>query len=662
MRNYKLGCRLVSLPNLILCASCLPLKTSSNANSYLSCVNVDKDNAKCDCRGISGSLPASVRKIASAKTKYIHTPLSKGEEIKGPVCKPGDFMCIPNGMNGIVVCNSDGQWRLSATCGGDNSCQNRATPGTAYCLWELNSIDTVTLAPDVSRDLVLQQVPCGPPGSYACGLDHGSVWICGPDGVWQLSSLCCGRDSCVDGPTHGTAHCTCRKEELSIEPAKNETSIAPPNQITRIFIMDKSNRTVEARQDCDPGTYGCAHGDNDMLATCKADGTWTLSNMCCGPSSCVVGPGYGDAHCSCRRKPRSLEPLIFSFDPNKGPNDPDEPELCTPGRYTCGDLSSKIYVCNFKGNWELSAICGSGTICQRGQHHEAYCMVTVQGTVDSTALPPRSVFAETPIVAALDSDVSAPQTELREETARCGYCRLAGHTCVFTGSIRCAGIRSCPEPANQIRHCLKTEATADGQEIPRHALLARSLSATTPNVDELASDIPAHRLDNNKFTTTFTPGRWGCCHAGEYICICNSLGEVQISAWCGGKHRCSDVMNGQPYCTGGTKAILDEQELLHPTLPVRSLELAHMDFAPTKHTSTPHPSDDNAGGTCTPGTYRCCYNEGFISVCNSLGVWQDSADCGGIKLCHIGADGQPYCGIEGAIGPNEKATTLLTNS
>jgi hypothetical protein len=530
-------------------------------------VNVDKDNAKCDCRGIPGGLPASVEIMASVETNSTPTPRSIDEEIKASVCKPGDFMCIPNGMNGIVVCNSDGQWRLSATCGGDNSCHNGPTPGTAYCLWELKSINTVTPAPDVSRDLVLQQFPCGPPGSYACGLDHGSVWVCGPVGVWQLSSLCCGRDSCVDGPTHGTAHCTCREEELSIGSTNNETSVPALNRSPRIFIMDKLNHTVEARQNCDPGTYGCAHGDNDMLATCKADGTWTLSNMCCGPNSCIVGPGYGDAHCSCRREPRSIEPSTSSFDPSKGPNDLDEPELCTPGRYTCGDFSSRIYICNFKGNWELSAICGSATTCQRGQHHDAYCMVTAQGTVDSKALRQRSVSAATPIVDALDSDISAPQIESRDDTVKCGSCRLAGHTCVFTGSIRCAGIRSCPEPANQIRNCLKTEVTADRQELSRRTLPARSLPAVTPIVDESASDISAFRFDNDKSTATCTPGRWGCCYAGERICICNSLGEVQISA-----------------------------------------------------------------------------------------------DCGGIERCHIGANGQPYCGVKGAAGPNAKATTLLTNS
>jgi hypothetical protein len=133
---------------------------------------------------------------------------------------------------------------------------------------------------------------------------------------------------------------------------------------------------------CDAGTYACWETENPRtLMVYGADRTWHLSNNCCGPNSCVEGPVSGTAYCKCSPTPRSLdnllpaEPFIFSpAQPTSGPEDPDEPEFCTPGRFTCGDSGRKVYTCNIKGNWQLSASCTSDQRCAKGIHGEAYCV------------------------------------------------------------------------------------------------------------------------------------------------------------------------------------------------------------------------------------------------------------------------------------------------
>jgi hypothetical protein len=208
------------------------------------------------------------------------------------------------------------------------------------------------------------------------------------------------------GPDH---YCDCRPPTGELLASIEASDIIPEGSLN-----SHSTNTVEqatkAVQDtvADVPSAGCTHGTYRCrqpfvlghLQVCGSDGVWQISNECCGPYTCVDPPGNEPPHCECSRKSRSISsvgqffpgyentPRSFNYSPtdlDSGPQDPDEPELCTPGRFTCGDRESKVYVCNFKGNWEFSDKCGSGTKCMRGEHHEAYCTGVTKGNGKTAA-------------------------------------------------------------------------------------------------------------------------------------------------------------------------------------------------------------------------------------------------------------------------------------
>jgi hypothetical protein len=137
----------------------------------------------------------------------------------------------------------------------------------------------------------------------------------------------------------------------------------------------------EEPEPCITGRFCC--GDtNSSVYVCNSKEKWQLSAECGRENACRRGDN-GEAYCDPRTNDNKegahlphVEITTRQLDPLAGPQDPDEPELCTPGRYTCGDHNLKVYTCNFKGNWQLSDSCGSGDICMRGQHHEAYCVAS----------------------------------------------------------------------------------------------------------------------------------------------------------------------------------------------------------------------------------------------------------------------------------------------
>lgn len=392
-----------------------------------------------------------------------------------------------------------------------------------------------------------------------------------------------------------------------------------------------------------------------------------------GDFSCV-NVDKDNAKCDCRGLPggppvlvRALEPPTSSVDLDKGLNDLNESKRCTPGQYACEIGHRRILVCNSQGNWQLSASCGSGTSCQTGLHHEAYCVVTVKGSVESTDLPPRSQYIATADEHTLASEIGTPHMESREKTATCSFCRLGGRKCLFTGSILCSGFLNCPEGADNIQDCPMTEATMDGQDDSHATLPARSLFAATPIADKQTSYVRVPRSQVNGPSIGCAPGELDCpCHPGEYtccddrddICVCNSLGHWKLSAYCGEGVTCSEPVLGHPYCTGRSRAIPDGQEPPHPALPVRSLSTANPTVAtPISDVPAPDPPNNEANRECTPGVYRCTNLNSTIVVCNSLGQWQLSADCGGYRLCAIGANGLPYC-ITGRQGSSGKSDSL----
>ena len=154
---------------------------------------------------------------------------------------------------------------------------------------------------------------------------------------------------------------------------------------------------VSAAQACTPGQYWCNQNGFDWIVVCNGQGRWELSSYCgktsqgygCCRGSSIPGSNFW---CDCRNLPggppaekRGLDgskaandttpgALDPAWDRKKdGPQDPDEPDFCTPGRYTCGDSDTRVYVCDWNGNWQRSAKCEEGR-CRRGDNHQAFCI------------------------------------------------------------------------------------------------------------------------------------------------------------------------------------------------------------------------------------------------------------------------------------------------
>lgn len=203
-------------------------------------------------------------------------------------------------------------------------------------------------------------------------------------GNWQISDRCCGSYSCRQGSTSGTAYCMC-PQSRSLEARGSESGREAENN-----ALGLSPRSVIQAADteavCDPGVYACWGSDNaNILVVCGADRQWHISADCGSPGSCKDGAVPGTAYCSSTASSRSLDSASSprfddspadrrDTDPTPGPEDPDEPEYCTPGRLTCGDRDSKVYGCNSKHKWVLFYECVPSTNCMRGQHHSASCM------------------------------------------------------------------------------------------------------------------------------------------------------------------------------------------------------------------------------------------------------------------------------------------------
>jgi hypothetical protein len=296
----------------------------------------------CQCSPKSGILDARktniVREVASA-----------------PVRDSGTYACLesPDGLSLLVNCGVYRTWHVSANCGTPDSCRSGAD-GSSYC------------EPGVAhRDEVLTAgIALGcEPGTYACfngPVYKHWIWVCGPERLWQLSSDCGTPNNCVNGAVPGTAYC---------EPKG---------------ASHDETRAVDTPKECNVGDRWCFdRPDAEILWLCEAYKQWHVAVNCGKPGSCQEGDILGKAFC---HTPRTLDPMSSprNVDPSAGTLDPDEPELCTPGRFTCGDKNSNIYTCNIKGSWVFSYKCSSEHACIRGQNHAAYC-VGISDSGDKTA-------------------------------------------------------------------------------------------------------------------------------------------------------------------------------------------------------------------------------------------------------------------------------------
>ncbi|KAF2829946.1 hypothetical protein CC86DRAFT_403278 [Ophiobolus disseminans] len=329
-----------------------------------------QQSATCDCRGLPGGPPLLARDAASTPEKRADTaPVLAA----GASClRPGNVECTGGGM-AILTCSPQYEWYISVLCGGQGCCRTDGT--NAYCACRGRSDTPRALeggaAPEKrsTDESEITAAECTP-GQYSC--DQASFnWIivCTPTGKWLKMSYCgqtslgygCCRGSSISG---GAPSCDCRN--LPGGPTAAKRSIgdeASPE------VGSSLQDPIEAP--CTPGTYRCSRRDQDKIQVCAQTKKWVLSAVCCGVHTCEFSPTYPVPKCRCGNAARGLESgWNRELD---GPQDPDEPGFCTPGRYTCGDRETRVYVCDWNGNWQRSAICKVG-MCRRGDKHDAYCM------------------------------------------------------------------------------------------------------------------------------------------------------------------------------------------------------------------------------------------------------------------------------------------------
>lgn len=211
------------------------------------------------------------------------------------------------------------------------------------------------------------------PGTYRCKPPFTQGWlqVCGPDRIWYLANYCCGPYACVDTPGHEPPRCECGSKPRWLEIDGTSAS----DKAASTSDLNKAEHPTPAG--CNPGTYSCTSPGTALLMVCNPQGVWKLSDTCCRVHTCRQGVDPGTAYCNCAHIMKSLPARLLSSSlaqPTSGPEDPDEPEFCSPGRFTCGDSGRKVYACNIKGNWELSATCTSGHVCAKGLRSEAYCV------------------------------------------------------------------------------------------------------------------------------------------------------------------------------------------------------------------------------------------------------------------------------------------------
>ncbi|KAF2036266.1 hypothetical protein EK21DRAFT_106370 [Setomelanomma holmii] len=305
-------------------------------------------------------------------------------------CKPGDYWCYPYDYSWLIICDANGVWQWSAYCGKNGiygCCQGSKDPSPDHrCDCRPPSSRQLIADVDIKRATdevtVAETAQECSPGQFWCDQTNFDwIIVCGQNGKWQISSYCgktsqgygCCRGSSIPG---GSPSCDCRslpggppthlRDAQHIDPvtaesttdanvAQNLESTAVSTPEARSTDDGNDDRGVPRAEtpqegECTPGTYRCRQPFiYGQIQLCDSQGVWYISAVCCGPYTCYDPPGDEPPRCECgpsshgndvASSPRFI--AARQFDPEAGPQDPDEPELCSPGRYTCGDRNRKV--------------------------------------------------------------------------------------------------------------------------------------------------------------------------------------------------------------------------------------------------------------------------------------------------------------------------------
>jgi hypothetical protein len=184
--------------------------------------------------------------------------------------------------------------RSSSIPSGYAACDCRSLPGGPPALQydATHSNNAVEHAREVTLDAasVVHEGECTP-GTYRCRQPFvtGDLQVCSADGVWQISSHCCGPYTCYDAPGDEGPHCQCRAEDRAIDPAV----ASPSDQAVEVQMRD--NEPTTGPEDPEPCTYDyltCGDGDSSVYG-CNHQEKWVLLNVCIPGTSCVRGEDHG---------------------------------------------------------------------------------------------------------------------------------------------------------------------------------------------------------------------------------------------------------------------------------------------------------------------------------------------------------------------------------
>ncbi|KAH6483475.1 hypothetical protein HBI55_220310 [Parastagonospora nodorum] len=213
---------------------------------------------------------------------------------------------------------------------------------------------------------------CNRTGTFSCRQPFvdGDLLVCGVNGVWQISSHCCGPYTCYDPPGDEQPHCECGPKALDSNLVRDiagndDVAVEAPRSVS-------SERSADpVAHGCSPGTFECRKKGTEIFL-CNTKGFWELSQVCKGASKCNVRSN-GEAYCG----PGRLDHKVSPGSAISSARSADIQQACQPGELNCSIMPATnqgvIMVCNASGQWQVSAYCGAGVHCRAGEHGEVYC-------------------------------------------------------------------------------------------------------------------------------------------------------------------------------------------------------------------------------------------------------------------------------------------------
>jgi hypothetical protein len=377
------------------------------------------------------------------------------------------------------------------------------------------------------------------PGTYVCTAPFSDgILVCGPDSTWQVSSTCCGVNTC--DPT-GVAHCKCNPQSRALDTDKDATH--------------DRHALEPLLPDCVPGQFVCHTPQYDAILVCAADKQWKLSALCCGNNSC---DSTNDAHCKCSPNPRSL---FLDTDKDATHSNPEPRSLqlgtgedatynnhaleqrqiigtgCKPAEYGCTAKFDAIWVCDLKGQKHIAALCRPGRCGVPRGGRTMYCIPPGSGLSD--AQTDGDSTNSIPAVSDLDYEESCEPATYQCTRRYADALEVCGEDRKWKLAAECCGVHTCQIPplfGVPMCNCTSLDISVPEEETPR------------------IRQVDIRQVESENPDAVCTPGTFQCRQPYSYgqLQVCNSLGVWQISSNCCGPYTCVVEQNNIPahcYCS-----------------------------------------------------------------------------------------------------------------